>query len=92
MGIFKRYIKKDKDGNPILGKKGRSKKEGPWFIQYPYARDPQTGRIKYRAEKASFSKKKADEIKKYMDQKNLLDRLSEFDIRTTEPDSPFEYS
>lgn len=31
--------------------------EGPCFIQYPYERDPQTGKIKYRTEKASFSKK-----------------------------------
>jgi len=62
MGIFQRYIKKDKDGNPILGKKGKLKKKGPWFVQYPYARDPQTGKIKYRTEKASFSKKKAEKI------------------------------
>jgi integrase len=62
MGIFQRYVKKDKDGNPILGKNGKPKKEGPWFIQYPHMRNPQTGAVKYRTEKASFSKKKAENM------------------------------
>ena len=62
MGIFQRYIKKDKDGNSVLGKNGKPLKEGPWFIQYPYSRDPQTGKINYRTEKASFSKKKAEKM------------------------------
>jgi len=60
MGIFQRYIKQDKDGSPILDKDGKPRREGPWFIQYPHTRDPQTGKIKYRTEKASFSKKKAE--------------------------------
>ena len=62
MGIFQRYIKKDIRGNPIIGKGGRPKREGPWFVQYPHSRDPETGKIKYRTEKASFSKKKAEKI------------------------------
>ena len=62
MGIFQRYVKKDKDGKPILGKNGKPKREGPWFIQHPYARDPESGKIKYRTEKASFSKKKAEKM------------------------------
>ena len=62
MGIFRRYVTKDKDGNPILGKNGKPKKEGPWFIQYPHMRNPQTGAVKYRTEKASFSKKKAEKM------------------------------
>ena len=62
MGIFQRYVKKDKDGKPILGKNGKPKKEGPWFIQYPHMRNPQTGAVKYRTEKASFSKKKAEKM------------------------------
>jgi integrase len=62
MGIFQRYIKKDIRGNPIIGKDGKPKREGPWFVQYPHARDPETGKIKYRTEKASFSKKKAEKI------------------------------
>ena len=62
MGTFQRYVKKDKDGNPILGKNGKPKKEGPWFIQYPHMRNPQTGAVKYRTEKASFSKKKAEKM------------------------------
>ena len=62
MGIFQRYTKKDKNGKDVLGKDGKPKREGPWFIQYPYTRDPQTGRIKYRTEKISFSKKKAESI------------------------------
>ena len=62
MGIFQRYIKKDIRGNPIIGKDGKPKREGPCFVQYPHARDPETGKIKYRTEKASFSKKKAEKI------------------------------
>jgi integrase len=62
MGIFQRYIKKDIRGNPIIGKDGKPKREGPWFVQYPHARDPETGKIQYRTEKASFSKKKAAKI------------------------------
>jgi integrase len=62
MGIFQRYIKKDNRGNPITGKDGKPQREGPWFVQYPHSRDPETGKIKYRTEKASFSKKKAEKI------------------------------
>ena len=62
MGIFQRYTKKDRMGNPIIGKNGKPQREGPWFVQYPYSRDPETGKIKYRTEKASFSKKKAEKI------------------------------
>jgi integrase len=62
MGIFQRYIKKDIRGNPIIGKDGKPKREGPWFVQYPHSRDPETGKIQYRTEKASFSKKKAEKI------------------------------
>jgi integrase len=62
MGIFQRYIKKDIRGNPIAGKDGKPKREGPWFVQYPYVRDLETGKIQYRTEKASFSKKKAEKI------------------------------
>ena len=51
MGVFQRYKKTDKDGNPVLDKKGKPKREGPWFMQYPYSRDAQTGKIKYRTEK-----------------------------------------
>jgi len=38
-----------------------------------------------------FSKKKSEKIKKYLRTKNMLNRLSEFDIITTEPDSDFTY-
>jgi integrase len=62
MGIFQRYIKKDRNGNQIIGKDQKPRREGPWFIQYPYARDPETGKIRYRTEKASFSKKKAEKM------------------------------
>ncbi len=62
MGIFQRYIKTDTNGNPVIGKNGKPVREGPWFIQYPYERDPQTGKVKYRTEKASFSKKKAEKM------------------------------
>lgn len=62
MGIYQKYIKKDKHGNPVSGKDGKPKKTGPWFIQYPYARDPATGKIKYKTEKASFQKSKAEKM------------------------------
>ena len=37
-----------------------------------------------------FSQKKADQIRKYLKSKDLLDRLTEFDVRTTEPDTDFD--
>ena len=36
-----------------------------------------------------FEKKKAAEVKKYFRDRKLIDRLTEFEIRTTEPDSSF---
>lgn len=39
-----------------------------------------------------FSLKKASQIKKYLRSKKLIDRLSEFDVKTTEPDSHFNLS
>ena len=62
MGVFQRYVKKDIKGNPVVGKDGKPKREGFWFVQYPHSRDPETGKIKYRTEKASYSKKKAEKI------------------------------
>lgn len=62
MGIFQRYKKTDKNGDPIIGKDGKPLMEGPWFIQYPHSRDPATGKVKYRTIKASFSKKKAEKL------------------------------
>jgi len=62
MGIYQRYVKKNKEGNFILDKNGKFIKQGPWFIQYPFARDPQTNKIKYRTEKASFNKKQAERM------------------------------
>lgn len=38
-----------------------------------------------------FSKTKAGEIKRFLQQKKLLNRLTEFDVRTTEPDTEFSY-
>jgi hypothetical protein len=37
-----------------------------------------------------FNKKKSEEIKKHLQTKRMLNRLSEFDIITTEPDSDFK--
>ena len=38
-----------------------------------------------------FSKRKAMEIKKHLEDQNMSDRLSEFEVRTTEPDSEYEF-
>lgn len=38
-----------------------------------------------------FNKKKAEEIKDHLRVKKMINRLSEFDIITTEPDSDFSY-
>jgi len=50
MGIFKKQ--RDKNGRPT----------GAWFIQYPVERDPATGRIRYKTKRASWHRKKAEEI------------------------------
>ena len=47
MGIYRR---KDKNG----------KYYGPWIIQYPYAIDPMTGKVKYTTEKVGYSKRLAE--------------------------------
>ena len=39
-----------------------------------------------------FSTKRAVQIKKFFRQKKLIDRLSEFEVKTTEPDSQFNWS
>ena len=36
-----------------------------------------------------FDKKKASQIKKILRSQKLIDRLTEFEVRTTEPDSSF---
>lgn len=38
-----------------------------------------------------FNKKKSEEIKRYLRTKKMINRMSEFDIITTEPDSDFRY-
>ncbi len=38
-----------------------------------------------------FNQKKADQIKRYLKGKELIDRLTEFEVRTTEPDSEFDF-
>jgi len=47
MGVYQKYKK-------------NGKHYGPWFVKYPYARDPVTGKIKYRIEKVGPSKKQAE--------------------------------
>jgi len=37
-----------------------------------------------------FSKKKAQEVKDHFKKKDLLNRMTEFDIKTTEPDSAID--
>jgi len=39
-----------------------------------------------------FSPKKAFQIKKYLRSRKLIGRLSEFEVKTTEPDSHFNFS
>lgn len=43
----------------------------------------------YKKRLGVFEKKKAEQIKKYFRSKKLINRLTEFDIKTTEPDSHF---
>jgi integrase len=62
MGIFKRYNKTDRNDEVVLGSDGKPVKTGPWFVQYPYERDAERGKIKYRTIKTTYSKKKAEEI------------------------------
>lgn len=39
-----------------------------------------------------FSRPKVTQIKDYLKKRDLLSRLTVFDVRTTEPDSPFTLS
>ena len=39
-----------------------------------------------------FSKKKAGEIRKMLREKNMINRLTEFDVKTTEPDTILNFS
>lgn len=39
-----------------------------------------------------FNKKKAEEIKRYLRRKKLLNRISEFEVLTTEPDTDFHFT
>ena len=61
MGIFR----KSKDN--------RGKLTGPWYVQYPADRDPTTGKIKYKTERASWHKKKAQDLLKQK-QEEFLER------------------
>jgi hypothetical protein len=36
-----------------------------------------------------FSKSKVSRVKKYFRNKDMINQLTEFDVRTTEPDTPF---
>ncbi len=38
-----------------------------------------------------FSQKKAEQIRRYLKSKDLLNRLTEFEVRTTEPDTDFDF-
>ena len=62
MGVYQRYIKKNKDGDNVIGKNGKPVKEGAWFVQYPYSRDSKTGKLKYTTILGSHSKKKAQKL------------------------------
>jgi integrase len=41
-------------------KDAQGRKTGPWFIKYPIARDPLTGKIRYKIEKVGHTKKLAE--------------------------------
>ena len=38
-----------------------------------------------------FSQKKAEQIRRYLKSKDLINRLTEFEVRTTEPDTDFDF-
>ena len=80
MGIFQRYLKKDRSGKTVIGKNGKPVRTGPWFIQYPHARNPKTGDVQYKTLKASWHKKKAREI--------LLKKQEEFYLRERLGEAP----
>ncbi|MBS3817967.1 hypothetical protein KGY73_00455 [bacterium] len=44
----------------------------------------------YRKRLGVFSKKKSIEIKRYLRDKKLIQRLSEFDVKTDMPDTPLK--
>lgn len=44
----------------------------------------------YRKRLGVFSKKKSIEIKRYLRDKRLIQRLSEFDVKTDMPDTPLK--
>jgi len=71
MGVYQKY--RDKNGKPT----------GPWFVKYPYRRDKATGKIRYKIEKAGFSKKLAQRIynKKYEEYK----KREHLDWKETKP-------
>jgi integrase len=63
MGVFRKN--KDKNGKPT----------GPWYVQYPASRDAK-GKIKYKTLKASWQKKKAQEmLRKKQDEFYQAERL-----------------
>jgi len=39
-----------------------------------------------------FSKSRVSRVKRYFRNKDMINRLTEFDVRTTEPDTPFNLS
>ena len=39
-----------------------------------------------------FSKRRADEIRKVLREKKMINRLTEFDVKTTEPDTVINFS
>jgi len=39
-----------------------------------------------------FSKSRVSHVKRYFRNKDMINRLTEFDVRTTEPDTPFNLS
>jgi integrase len=74
MGVFRKG--RDSDGNPT----------GAFYIQYPAGRDPLTGRIKYKTKRASWSKRKAEQMfRKKQDEFYERERLGV----TVDPDLTF---
>jgi len=78
MGVYQKY--KDKNGRPC----------GPWFVKYPYQRDFQTEKIKYKIKKSSHSRRLAEKF--LIMKENEFFRKDEAGLAIEDPRSKITFS